>query len=73
MKYIKSILFYSFLLFVSACNGSDAKDIYETAMFEELQNNHKHALQLYEEVVRDYSGSEYAKKSGERIVKLKGN
>ena len=73
MKYLKIILFCSFLLFVAACSGSGAKDLYETAQFEELQNNHKHALQLYKEIVRDYPGSEFANKSGERIVKLKGN
>ena len=56
-----------------ACSGSGATDLYETAQFEELQNNQRHALQLYEEIVRDYPGSELAKKSGERIVKLKGN
>ena len=73
MKHLKIILFYFLLFFVTACGGSGAKDIYETAQFEELQNNHKHAFQLYEEIVRDYPESEFAKKSGERIVKLKGN
>ena len=73
MKNLKVIFFYSLLFFVTACGGSGAKDLYETAQFEELQNNHRHALQLYEEIVRDYPGSEFAKKSGDRIVKLKGN
>lgn len=73
MKYLKIILFCFFIFFLTACGGSGAKELYETAQFEELQNNQRHALQLYEEIVRDYSGSEYAKKSGERIVKLKGN
>ncbi len=73
MKYLRIMFFFLLLLYVTACGGSGAKELYETAQFEELQNNHKHALQLYEEIVRDYSGSEYAKKSGKRIVKLKGN
>ena len=73
MKNLKIILISSFLLFVTACSGSGAKDLYETAQFEELQNNHRHALQLYEEIVRDYPESEFAKKSGERIIKLKGS
>ncbi len=73
MKYLKIIFFCYFLLSVTACSGSGAKELYETAQFEELQNNQRHALQLYEEIVREYSGSELAKKSGERIVKLKGN
>lgn len=73
MKFYKNICFYALLSFVAACSGSGAKDLYETAKFEELQNNHRHALKLYAEIVRDYPGSEFAKKSGERIVKLKGN
>lgn len=72
MNYLKIILFCSFLFFVVACGGSGAKELYETAQFEELQNNQRHALQIYKEIVRDYPGSEYAKKSGERILKLKG-
>ena len=71
MKNLKIILISSFLLFVTACNGSGAKDLYETAQFEELQNNHRHALQLYEEILRDYPEIEFAKKSGEKIIKLK--
>lgn len=73
MKYLKIRLFYLFLLFIIACGGSGAKELYETAKFEELQNNQRHALQLYEEIIRDYPESEFAKKSGEMIVKLKGN
>ena len=73
MKNLKIIFFYAILVFVTACSGSGAKELYETATFEELQNNHKHALQLYEEIVRDYPGSEFAKKSGEKIIKLKGD
>ncbi|MDT8316756.1 MAG: hypothetical protein RQ824_02050 [bacterium] len=73
MKYFKIILFCFFLLSITACGGSGAKELYETAQFEELQNNHKHAIQLYEEIVRDYPGSEFAKKSGDRIAKLRGN
>ncbi len=73
MKNLKIIFFYAFLVFVAACSGSGAKELYETARFEELQNNHRHALQLYEEIVRDYPESEFAKKSGEMILKLKGD
>ena len=73
MKNLKIIFIFSFLLFVAACSGSGAKDLYETAQFEELQNNHRHALQLYKEIVRDYPGSEFAKKSGKKIIKLKGD
>ena len=73
MKYLKIRFFYVLLFFVTACGGSGAKEIFETAQFEELQNNHRHAIELYEEIVRDYPASEFAKKSGERIVKLRGN
>ena len=72
MKYLRIMFFSCFLFSLAACGGSGAKELYETAQFEELQNNHRHALQLYEEIVRDYPGSGYAKRSGDRIVKLKG-
>ena len=73
MTYLRMFVFCFFLVSVTACGGSGAKELYETAQFEELQNNHKHALQLYEEIIRDFPGSEHAKKSGERIAKIKGN
>ena len=47
--------------------------MYDTAKFEELQNNKEHARELYEEIVKKYPKSEYAKKAEERLGELKGN
>lgn len=68
---MKKAVMAIFMLILFACSGSGAKELYETAQFEELQNNHKHALSLYEEIIRDYPKSEYAGKAKARIKALK--
>jgi outer membrane protein assembly factor BamD (BamD/ComL family) len=55
---------------LSACSSGHAKELFETAKFEELQNNKKHATELYEEIIRDYPNSEYALMAEERLNKL---
>ena len=57
---------------VSAYSGSGGKELFETAQFEELQNNKEHARELYDEVVKKYPESEYAKKAKERLNALRG-
>jgi len=54
-----------------ACTGNGAADLYDTARFEETQHNGEHAKELYEEIVKKYPGSEYAKKARERLTALK--
>ena len=61
-------LILPWLLF--ACSGSGAKELYETAEFEELQNNHRHAVELYERIVKEYPKSDYAPKAKERLENL---
>jgi PBP1b-binding outer membrane lipoprotein LpoB len=63
------ILLFAFVL--SGCSGDKAAELYNTAGFEELQNNREHALQLYEEIIKKYPDSEYAKKAAERITEIK--
>jgi len=58
---------------ISACSGSGGKELFDTAKFEELQNNTQHATELYEEILKKYPKSEYAKKAEERLNALKGN
>ena len=58
---------------ISACSGSGGKELFETAKFEELQNNKEHATELYEEIIKKYPGSDYAKKAEERLDVMKGN
>lgn len=50
-----------------ACTGDRPKELYETARFEELQNNPEHAQELYEEILRKYPDSEFANKAVERL------
>jgi outer membrane protein assembly factor BamD (BamD/ComL family) len=41
--------------------------VFETAQFEEHQNNPGHARELYQEVLTRYPQSPYAKKAEERL------
>ena len=67
----KRFLLIAFLfLFLSACSGDKGAELVETAKFEELQNNYKHAKSLYEEVIRDYPNGESAKEAKERLKKI---
>jgi outer membrane protein assembly factor BamD (BamD/ComL family) len=56
---------------LAGCSGDKGKGSFETAQFEEKQNNRAHAVQLYEEIVRNYPGSEYGKKAAARLAELK--
>ncbi len=58
-----------FLLGVVGC-GDDPKQMFETAQFEELQNNHSHARELYERIIQADPGSDVAKKAKERLAAL---
>jgi len=60
-----------FLALLSGCSDSRPSELYETAKFEELQNNKEHAVQLYEEIVEKYPGSEYSKKAKDRLSQIK--
>ena len=59
------------ILALSACSGNRAEELFETAQFEELQRNHEHAMELYEEIVEKHAGSEYAKKAEDRLSELR--
>jgi outer membrane protein assembly factor BamD (BamD/ComL family) len=58
------------LVTFTACADNRAAELYETAQFEELQNNKEHALKLYEEITVKYAESEYAAKASARIIEL---
>lgn len=68
-KIILAVFMCSALLF-SGCTGNKAAELFETAQFEEVQNNKEHAQQLYAEIVRKYPDSDYAKKARERLAEL---
>lgn len=56
---------------IPGCSGNKAAELFDTAKFEELQNNKEHAVQLYEEIVKKYPESDYAKKAEKRLSELK--
>jgi outer membrane protein assembly factor BamD (BamD/ComL family) len=70
MKHGLAIIALVLLLALSAC-ADRAAELYDTATFEELQNNKAHAVQLYEEIVKKYPDSEQARKAKERLTALK--
>ncbi len=70
---ILTSLFLTILLAIvlAACSGQKASELYDTAKFEELQNNREHAIQLYEQIIVRYPSSDYAVKAKERLDLLK--
>jgi outer membrane protein assembly factor BamD (BamD/ComL family) len=63
-----SVLMLGFL--GGGCTADGAKDLYETAQFEERQNNQAHAKQLYQDITEKYPASDYARKAEERLRDL---
>jgi len=57
-------------LFLSACTGDKAKELLETAEFEERQMNLPHAKQLYEDLIRLYPSSKEAEIARTRLAQL---
>ena len=55
----------------SGCFGDNAKELFETAQFEELQNNRDHAIKLYREILEKNPEGEYAGKARKRLEELK--
>jgi len=70
MKKIVLLIAIIGCLSISGCSGDSAKDIYETAQLEELQNNPDHAAELYRQILEKHPQSEYAAKAGERLNHL---
>ena len=54
-----------------SCSGDKAKELLETAEFEERQMNLPHAKQLYEDVIRLYPTSKEAATARTRLNALK--
>jgi TolA-binding protein len=58
-------------VFLLSCSGDKAKELLETAEFEERQMNLPHAKQLYEEVIRLYPTSQGSATARMRLAALK--
>jgi len=57
-------------LLATACGDNGGKDLFETAQFEEKQNNVPHAKELYQDILTKYPQSEYARKAEARLQQL---
>lgn len=67
----KSVLLMMLALALAgACSSDKGKELFETAQFEEKQNNKEHAKQLYQEIVDKYPDSPVAKQAQERLAAL---
>ncbi|WP_136514273.1 outer membrane protein assembly factor BamD [Geomonas edaphica] len=70
---MKRLLLVAMLVVAGAgCSGDKSKELYDTAQFEEKQNNREHAKQLYQEIVDKYPDSPVAKQAKERLTALGG-
>ncbi len=65
----RRLLVGGLLLALVACSDQ-AKDLYETAQFEELQGNKPHAVELYRQIVTDHPDSPAAAHARERLAAL---
>ena len=66
----KVVLGALLLAALGGCAGDKGKELFDTAQFEEKQNNREHAKQLYQEVVTKYPDSPVAKQAQERLAAL---
>ncbi len=63
------VLIFSSVLGLTGC-GEDPKQLFETAKFEEEQNNQAHARELYERIVQSHPDSEWAKRAKTRLGQM---
>ena len=68
MKHLIGAL--TLVLLLSGCTGDKAKELLETAEFEERQMNVPHAKELYQDLIRLYPSSPQAQTARERLAKL---
>lgn len=67
---MKKILALILLLSLSGACSNKAAELYETAQFEELQNNRAHAEKLYREIIEKHPASAEAKAASMRLAEL---
>ncbi|MEE9143471.1 MAG: hypothetical protein V3U06_01720 [Candidatus Binatia bacterium] len=68
----RSYIAISLCLFVFGVVGcsEDPHQLFETAQFEELQNNQSHARELYERIIQTSPDSKFAIKAKARLAEL---
>ena len=65
----KIFLVGCFAVLLAGCSDK-AKEMYETAQFEEKQFNKPHATKLYRQIVEKYPDSPYASQAKTRLTEL---
>ncbi len=73
MKHGATIVLVIFgLLFslIVGCGGESPESLFETAQFEEKQTNVAHARELYQRIILEHPGSEWANKAKARLEQL---
>ena len=66
---MRRYFFVCLFLLLMGC-GDKAKDLYDTAQFEEKQNNRPHATKLYRQIVEEYPDSPFANQAKTRLAEL---
>jgi hypothetical protein len=65
----RTIAALALTVLIAGCGGG-AKELLETAQFEELQRNTSHARELYQEILRKHPDSPEAATAKERLAAL---
>ena len=69
MLCLRMLLVLTLALPLAGC-GDGAEEMFETAQFEEVQNNREHARQLYNRILRDHPDSPFAARARERLAAM---
>ncbi len=70
MMTVRVVLCAAIVVLTLSCSGDKAKELLETAEFEERQMNLPHAKQLYEDVIRLYPSGKEAETARARLTQL---
>jgi outer membrane protein assembly factor BamD (BamD/ComL family) len=68
---MRRVLAAALLLVTLAC-AEGARQMYDSAQFEEKQRNYEHAAQIYEQMIEKYPASEFTPKAKERLDHIRG-
>ena len=67
--FLPGLLVWMLTLPLAGC-GDGAEEMFETAQFEEVQNNQEHARKLYNRILRDHPDSSFAARARERLAAM---